>query len=473
MGAAVKVIGGKRGFTARLEDMRAAGASLRSLGENTAELVAAPPAPVLMRGGIDSPSTWAKIEAAFFSFNLRARSLGSNITKLGSSAGLAAQAYESADKAADTAKKGGVWFLGWGLGKAARMSLPLVALPAALAALTAAGHTTAANGIVALVTGRNPHLGGKLMGGARSIFERAITGNTKGFSDVLDTGLSGFAVGFGGLPLLPPVISAFRADPLTRFASRFGEASGAFPTDKPEVRSASAEPGRSPGSLSGLYAREVAAHKGRENGRVRVDAVRGPDGRRRYIVYVPAMTDWSMASGRNTTDTATNVQTMAGRESAMRHVVKEAVKDAGIGPDDEVMLVGYSQGGIVAASLAADPEFRRQANVRQMVTVGSPVGRFDVEGTKVLSIEQDRDVIPALDGSDNPDTRDWTTIIADTPPVDKPMDAHSSDAYSEVIRDLEESGQPDIAEFAEDNDDFLNGRIEESREYEGVRSPKP
>ena len=163
---------------------------------------------------------------------------------------------------------------------------------------------------------------------------------------------------------------------------------------------------------------------------------------------------------------------MAQRESAMRHVVRTAIKESGIGPDDEIMFVGYSQGWIVAASLAADPEFRKQANVRQVVTGGSPIGRFDVGNTKVLSIEQDRDVIPALDGTDNPDKRNWTTIIADSPPVDSPLGAHSSDAYTEVIRDLEKSRQPDVVQFSKDNRDFLGGTVEESREFEGVRKEK-
>ena len=468
----MRVIGGERGFSARLENIRSAGGALESLGGTVGDLVRATPPPPGVSSLLDSPVTWAKVEYACTAFFMRTRGLSDSITKLGTQALLAAAGYETADSAARAAQQIGSWAAGWGLGVAVRVTAPLWAVPAVIAALTAAGWIVAADGLVTLATGNSPEFGKKTMAAARGIFEQALANNTSAFSRVLDSGLSGFATGLFGLPPLPPIIDAMRAGPLTRSLARTGEASGAFPTEPPEVRSHKATPGGSPRSLSGLYEREVAAHSGRDNGRVRVDAVRGPDGKKRYIVYVPATTDWSVKGGRNTTDTATNVQTMAQRESAMRHVVRTAIKESGIGPDDEIMFVGYSQGGIVAASLAADPEFRKQANVRQVVTVGSPIGRFDVGNTKVLSIEQDRDVIPALDGTDNPDKRNWTTIIADSPPVDSPLGAHSSDAYTEVIRDLEKSRQPDVVQFSKDNRDFLGGTVEESREFEGVRKEK-
>ncbi len=468
----MRVIGGERGFSARLENIRSAAGTLRNLGESAGDVVRASPQPPGVGSLLDSPLTWAKVEHACAEFFMRTRGLGDSLTKLGAQAQLAAAGYEAADSAAHRAQQFGSWAAGWGLGVAVRVTAPVWAVPAAIAALTAAGWTAAADGLVTLVTGRSPEFGKKAMAAARGIFEQAVADNTGAFSRVLDSGLSGFGTGLLGLPPLPPIIDAMRAGPLTRSLAKTGEARGAFPTEPPEVRSHAAAAGGSPRSLSGLYERQVAAHSGRENGRVRVDAVRGQDGKKRYIVYVPATTDWSVKGGRNTTDTATNVQTMAERESAMRHVVKTAIRESGIQPEDEIMLVGYSQGGIVAASLAADPEFRKQARVRQVVTVGSPIGRFDVGNTKVLSIEQDRDVVPALDGTDNPDKRTWTTIIADSPPVDSPLGAHSSEAYTEVIRDLERSRQPEIVQFSKDNRDFLGGTVEESREYEGVRQEK-
>ena len=172
-----------------------------------------------------------------------------------------------------------------------------------------------------------------------------------------------------------------------------------------------------PKDIEDLFIREANCHRDVDSGQVRIEEIAGPDGSTRYIVYVPATTDWSPEPGENTTDLTTNDQGMAGNDTVMREMVRQAIADADIPPGAEVMLVGYSQGGITAGSLAADPAFLADVNVTALVSVGAPISDFPIdEGIDVLSIEHEQDLVPDLDGNENPAEDHWSTITVDYDP---------------------------------------------------------
>jgi hypothetical protein len=51
--------------------------------------------------------------------------------------------------------------------------------------------------------------------------------------------------------------------------------------------------------------------------------------------------------------------------------------------------------------------------VTHVLTVGSPVAHARIpEQTRVLSLEHEEDVVPALEGADNPDRPRWVTVRA-------------------------------------------------------------
>src|SRR5699024_12178008 len=76
--------------------------------------------------------------------------------------------------------------------------------------------------------------------------------------------------------------------------------------------------------------------------------------------------------------------------------------------------LGYSQGGITAGSLAADPAFLADVNVTALMTVGAPISDFPVDsGVDVLSIEHEQDLVPDLDGNENPASDNWSTVTVD------------------------------------------------------------
>ncbi|NMM99943.1 hypothetical protein G1C96_0521 [Bifidobacterium sp. DSM 109958] len=90
-------------------------------------------------------------------------------------------------------------------------------------------------------------------------------------------------------------------------------------------------------------------------------------------------------------------------------MVAEAMRRAGIGEHEEVALIGHSQGGIVAATLAADLADRYRFS--HVVTCGSPVANHPIpSSTWVTSVENDDELVSNLDGARNPSRPTWVTV---------------------------------------------------------------
>ena len=134
---------------------------------------------------------------------------------------------------------------------------------------------------------------------------------------------------------------------------------------------------------------------------IRVTAVTGTDGVTRYIVNIPgteteggpgALASWlENTNGRNW---SANLYAVAqGSAATDARAVVLAMQNAGIPAGAEVVLSGHSQGGIVAANLAADPSFGY--DVKGVVTYGSPVQAADFppgSDIPVLSINHGNEV---------------------------------------------------------------------------------
>ena len=97
-------------------------------------------------------------------------------------------------------------------------------------------------------------------------------------------------------------------------------------------------------------------------------------------------------------DKLTNLQGVGGMDSDQFYAIQEAMKDAGIAPGEAVEFAGHSQGGIMAAQLAADPAVREHYNVVSVVTADSPTATIAPTDVPVLSYENSGDVVPGLDG---------------------------------------------------------------------------
>lgn len=143
-----------------------------------------------------------------------------------------------------------------------------------------------------------------------------------------------------------------------------------------------------------------------------VQVIRVPGDPPSFIVQIPGTQDWNPTRGDNPVDLTTNINLMAMQDSTvMEAKVAEAMEAAGIRPGDPVMLSGHSQGGITAAAMASDSGLEGRFNITSVVTGGSPIGRFDIpDDVSVLSLEHEQDIVPKLDGADNPDEPNWVTV---------------------------------------------------------------
>ena len=181
------------------------------------------------------------------------------------------------------------------------------------------------------------------------------------------------------------------------------------------------------------------------------------NGQERFIVYIPGTDDMSPIpqDGEHARDMETNYQLIGGMDSAYSQGIQQAMIDAKLEGKD-VMLVGHSQGGMAATALAADPDFNERFNVQHVVTAGSPTAQVpDVpSGTSAIHFENRGDAVPLLDGEDNPDQPNRTTVkfdegssdIAGNHDIDHYVngaaaaDASTNGSIQDQIRQMEEDG---------------------------------
>lgn len=137
-------------------------------------------------------------------------------------------------------------------------------------------------------------------------------------------------------------------------------------------------------------------------------------------------------------DMTTNLQGVAGMSSDQLVAIKEAMSAAGIAPGEAVEFAGHSQGGIMAAQMAADPSVRARYNVVSVVTAGSPTATIAPSDVPVLSYENSGDIVPGLDGNATRGDNVTTVMFRDyeaTCHADDPVPcSHSAPLYVDEIR---------------------------------------
>ena len=113
-----------------------------------------------------------------------------------------------------------------------------------------------------------------------------------------------------------------------------------------------------------------------------------------FIAYVPGTQEWAVNAGDNAFDATSNVAAMASPAlAASERGVEQALVMAGAVAGARVLLVGHSQGGLIAARLAANQDF----NVTDVLTAGAPIERLTLPASvRVTTVDHTNDVIPAL-----------------------------------------------------------------------------
>jgi hypothetical protein len=192
-------------------------------------------------------------------------------------------------------------------------------------------------------------------------------------------------------------------------------------------------------------------------GTVDVRILDGPGGRR-VILDITGTTVWNLDPTRRTaqvSDFGTNLRALANQSSVFERGVLQALRQAGVSPSEPIMLVGHSQGGMIAARLASRLQAGSEFRVTHLVTAGSPVGLAPVpRSVSVLSLQNRGDVVPELDGADNPRRGGWITVQTshgDSSVLGK----HSMRSYLAGAVDLDACADPALAHWRRSAAGFL------------------
>ncbi|MDY2941105.1 MAG: hypothetical protein SOS98_02075 [Varibaculum sp.] len=124
----------------------------------------------------------------------------------------------------------------------------------------------------------------------------------------------------------------------------------------------------------------------------------------RWIVLLPGTDHFNFSTTSNPADPQTNLREIRGSRSAMgagvNRVIAEAMRAAGVTDlsAEKVLMVGHSQGAMVAMNLAADPEVPYR--IEGVVSAGGPIGRYPVpDGIPVLALRHRQDMMPLFGGT--------------------------------------------------------------------------
>lgn len=196
-----------------------------------------------------------------------------------------------------------------------------------------------------------------------------------------------------------------------------------------------------------------------ENSTVMVQKAVDEQGRRTFSVVLTGTEEWVDSPGVH--DLKGIAEGMTARADApltelpqAQRMAVQALQDAGIQEGDAVVLSGHSLGGIDAAGLAANTQFRGRYDVEAVTTYGAPVGDFAIpESTSVMAVEHVDDVVPALDGVANPDSGHRSTARLSTPYASAligdsgftGVGAHDMNLYAVGSQGISQSHHPAVA----------------------------
>lgn len=182
----------------------------------------------------------------------------------------------------------------------------------------------------------------------------------------------------------------------------------------------------------------------------------------RYIVYIPGTQAWLPIAGKNPLDLTSNLQAMAGPSKASSEAaVQRAIVNAGVTKRDRVLLVGHSQGGMVAANLASQPQNYKVAG---LVTIGSPISQLNQDiRVPTISLQHTNDLVPKLDLAQNALGNDWVTVEREAPVSSsnsKPavLQAHELSTYRGTALLADQSTDAGLARIRALITDFASGQ---------------
>ena len=166
-------------------------------------------------------------------------------------------------------------------------------------------------------------------------------------------------------------------------------------------------------SPAGLLRRAGAV--GEQGGRIEVIEVDGGS-RPAWVVIIPGTQQGALPEGTNPFDPAGIAEALGYDSASTAQAIRDALRQAGAEAGDQLVAVGYSQGGIHAMNLSKDRAVLAEYDLKFVLTAGSPVGGISpAPGIRSLHLEHEQDWVPGADGLANPDTRDRVTVTLTNP----------------------------------------------------------
>jgi pimeloyl-ACP methyl ester carboxylesterase len=177
-----------------------------------------------------------------------------------------------------------------------------------------------------------------------------------------------------------------------------------------------------PASIGGIAARLQSVH---EQNEATVLVEKYKQGRHRlFVVYVPGTRDKTLLPSSDPFDLSDAVALLANPDqAASQRAVLDAMHRAGINSTDQLLMVGYSQGGTIAGDIA---QGHLGYKVSGLVTFGAPIAQLDLpHSIPVMAVEHSNDIVPALSGKVNPLTSNWLTVEREVPTAFGELNLHA------------------------------------------------
>lgn len=175
-----------------------------------------------------------------------------------------------------------------------------------------------------------------------------------------------------------------------------------------------------------------------EVNQIRIESYTAPGLPPRHVVYLGPTETFSPFADAETHDMTSNLHGVAGLSAGSFRAVELAMHDVGIDPGDEVQLVGFSQGGLLATLVAASGEW----NAVGLETYGAPAGNVELPaGLAGMAVRNTEDFIPALAGPQTDfnllqvERRAFTE--SDVIPTDRAAPAHQRTGYIDAAQAID------------------------------------
>ena len=221
---------------------------------------------------------------------------------------------------------------------------------------------------------------------------------------------------------------------------------------------------QNPKSLTGL-----ASRLNNESGNIRLERYQTEKGSL-VVMYLPGTSDWNPVASKKAFDVRSDLELLGNGEKSTSYRAANAALDAfGVTGSERLVVVGYSQGGMVASELAESHN-----NVDAIITMGSPIAKEEIpSNVKVISLEHSNDVVPALSGATNPMTENWATASrhVDVNPGETILKAHGMHEYVQTAALADESTDSGLVRLrGEVLKDLAGSTLLEAKEFAPLKA---